>query len=240
MSSSLSDSHTLDVDGFVLLQGAVSTSLLIDLQKRCALILEKDCKRPGVRNLLGEDEYLTEVSRNSPIMGRVRDILGEGAFPVRIILFNKTSETNWGVPWHQDLNIAVMGKENPDGYTSRTIKQGIPHIVPPARVLKSMMTARLHLDDCTADNGALVVAPGTHHGGIIKQSSVDIDVLNRKCYNCEANAGDLLLMRPLLFHRSEKSLVDAPRRVLHIEYASCDLDGDLDWYFASSGKKEGC
>ncbi|MET0554472.1 MAG: phytanoyl-CoA dioxygenase, partial [Vicinamibacteria bacterium] len=32
--------------------------------------------------------------------------------------------------------------------------------------------------------------------------------------------GDVLLMRPLLLHASSKAATDAPRRVLHVEYAA--------------------
>jgi hypothetical protein len=42
-------------------------------------------------------------------------------------------------------------------------------------------------------------------------------------------AGGVVAMRPLIVHASSKVRVDAPRRVLHIEYASTvRLDCDID------------
>ena len=43
---------------------------------------------------------------------------------------------------------------------------------------------------------------------------------------CCVGRGGVIAMSPLLLHASSKSENDAPRRVLHIEYAdSLDLDG---------------
>jgi hypothetical protein len=40
-------------------------------------------------------------------MGRcAAAILGAAGRPVRAILFDKTADNNWGVPWHQDRTIA--------------------------------------------------------------------------------------------------------------------------------------
>jgi hypothetical protein len=41
--------------------------------------------------------------------------------------------------------------------------------------------------------------------------------------------GGVMLMRPLLLHASSKCRTGAHRRVLHIEYAGCDLPSGLQW-----------
>jgi hypothetical protein len=41
--------------------------------------------------------------------------------------------------------------------------------------------------------------------------------------------GGVLLMRPLLLHASQKATRPARRRVIHLEYAACDLPSGLDW-----------
>ena len=43
---------------------------------------------------------------------------------------------------------------------------------------------------------------------------------------CLVESGGVLAMRPLLVHASSKSTGDAPRRVLHIEYAASPTLGD--------------
>ncbi len=160
-------------------------------------------------------------------------VLGAAAEPVRLILFDKNPSANWSVLWHQDVNIAVRGRTDDAEYGPWSVKEGVPHVVPPALVLESMITLRLHLDDCTPATGALRVAPGTHRAGIVRESEGHIGELSKAAHDCSASAGDLLLMRPLLFHSSGKATRDARRRVIHIEYAIRSLlPKGLDWYFA--------
>jgi hypothetical protein len=47
---------------------------------------------------------------------------------------------------------------------------------------------------------------------------------------CSANAGDVLVMRPLLLHRSSASSLPTRRRVLHFDYAIGDLADGLKWH----------
>ena len=37
-------------------------------------------------------------------------------------------------------------------------------------------------------------------------------------------------MRPLLLHASSIAIVPSHRRVIHLEYASCQLLGGLEWF----------
>jgi hypothetical protein len=47
---------------------------------------------------------------------------------------------------------------------------------------------------------------------------------------CACAAGDVLVMRPLILHASNRALHPARRRVLHFEYAPRDaLDPSLYW-----------
>ena len=49
------------------------------------------------------------------------------------------------------------------------------------------------------------------------------------CLPNGVKAGDIVLMRPLLVHASSASNAPMHRRVVHIEYATCELPGDLQW-----------
>ncbi len=42
-------------------------------------------------------------------------VLGQGAKPVRAIMFNKSAETNWSLAWHQDRTICVKEKARSSG-----------------------------------------------------------------------------------------------------------------------------
>lgn len=46
---------------------------------------------------------------------------------------------------------------------------------------------------------------------------------------CAGARGSGVLMRPLLFHASAKAANDAPRRILHLEFADQDLPHGLEW-----------
>ena len=52
---------------------------------------------------------------------------------------------------------------------------------------------------------------------------------SRPSVACVACAGDVLLMRPLLVHASSAASQADHRRVIHIDYTSCQLDGGLRW-----------
>ena len=92
-----------------------------------------------------------------------------------------------------------------------------------------MLSIRIHLDDCDADDGALRVLPGTHRlgrlaaGEISEQHRLDASVA------CAVREGDVVLMRPLLLHASSAASKAAHRRVIHIDYAYSQLDGGLQW-----------
>src|SRR5436190_2171389 len=82
-------------------------------------------------------------------------------------------------------------------------------------LLENMLTLRLHLDDMTEENGPLKVVPGSHHSGkaMISGDGSPVSILGRR--------GDVLLMRPLLSHCSNKSAeaTKRHRRILHYEFA---------------------
>jgi hypothetical protein len=80
---------------------------------------------------------------------------------VRILAFDKTPETNWGVPWHQDRTVAVKRRVEADGFGPWSVKAEVPHVAPPQALLEAMFSLRLHLDDCGPDNGPLKIISGS-------------------------------------------------------------------------------
>ncbi len=148
---------------------------------------------------------------------------------VRAIYFDKSPEVNWLVPWHQDLTIAVREKLDVPGYGPWSIKDGILHVQPPVEVLESMITLRIHLDDTDETNGALRVLPGTHLRGKLATAEIATTREHVTEFLCVATHGDAYLMRPLLLHASSRSTSDRHRRVLHFEYAGCELPAGLNW-----------
>ena len=90
----------------------------------------------------------------------------------------------------------------------------------PASALSQVLALRVHLDDSTAENGPLRVLPGTHTLGVLTDESLHDLSTRIAAADCLVPRGGLLAMRPLIVHASSKSQSEAPRRVLHIEYAA--------------------
>lgn len=124
----------------------------------------------GVRSLLDVGR-IREFARDE----RLLRIAGPGAFAVRAILFDKSSDANWALGWHQDSSIAVMERADVEGFGPWTTKDEVPHAIAPVALLESMISLRVHLDDCGEDNGPLRVIAGSHRFG--RMSAAQISTL---------------------------------------------------------------
>jgi ectoine hydroxylase-related dioxygenase (phytanoyl-CoA dioxygenase family) len=96
-------------------------------------------------------------------------------------------------------------------------------------ILEQMLTVRIHLDKTDASNGALKVIPGSHCDGKLNDLEIDRFKQNNSTI-CTCESGGILLMRPLLLHASSAAIIPSHRRVIHLDYASCDLPNGLEWY----------
>lgn len=186
--------------------------------------------RGGIRNLLSQSELIAGLAYDSALSKLASSLLNTNAFPVRALLFDKVAEANWKVAWHQDTAIAVAARVNLPGYTGWSEKDGVPHVHPPAETLESMVSLRLHLDDCGTDNGPLRVIPSSHQSGVLDSAQIDLLRANHDEVTCCAQAGDVLAMRPLLLHASSAANRPSHRRVIHIEYACQPLPHGLQWH----------
>lgn len=189
---------------------------------------------PGRRGVLSL-ATVAEVAHSEAVVALVRPHLiaeGQNSEPraVRAIWFDKSTEANWLVAWHQDLTVAVRKRVETRGFTAWSLKEGVPHVQPPTPLLERMLTVRLHLDDANATNGALRVIPGSHrHGRLSAEQTTALREQHPEVV-CEVAAGDALLLRPLLLHASARSSRPGRRRVLHLEYAGFDLPDGLEWH----------
>ena len=181
------------------------------------------------RNLLHASPRVAQLARSATLLSLVKKFGRASVFPVRAIFFDKTPAANWLVPWHQDLAIAVAKRIETPGFTGWSVKDGAPHVLPPREILDSMITVRLHLDDCTFDNGALKVIPGSHADGVLADAEY-AQWKQRDSVICEVPKGGVLLMHPLLLHASAPATNPNHRRVLHLEYATTELPNGLQWF----------
>jgi hypothetical protein len=236
----------IDENGFAIRENILSPTEVTRLLETIAPInrpgtLQKRNSVYAVRNLLNASPTIRELSGSAAIRNLVEPILGAEAFSVRGILFDKIADANWKVPWHQDVTIAVQERVETEGFGPWSIKADVLHVQPPAYVLENMLSVRLHLDPCRAENGALRVIPGSHRRGRIPEDQIP-DVRDRSPeVICESGVGGALLMRPLLLHASSPSLLPNHRRVIHIDFAADALPNNLRWFSAASpgaGKSE--
>lgn len=183
----------------------------------------------GRRGLL-EVPAVREVAFSDRVLGCLHPYMEGAPRLVRAIYFDKSPGANWLVPWHQDLTFAVRERREVPGFGPWSVKDGIPHVQPPVGLLEQVITVRLHLDPCDGDNGALRVLPGTHALGRLAADQIQDCRTQVAEVLCAMEAGDALLMRPLLLHASSKSMTDRHRRILHLEYAGFDLPDGLAWY----------
>ena len=100
------------------------------------------------------------------------------------------------------------------------MKEGIAYAHAPAAVLSEVLALRVSLDDSTVENGPLRVLPRTHTIGVLSDDSIHELATRIPPVECLVPKGGVVAMRPLLIHSSSKSHTEAPRRVLHIEYAA--------------------
>jgi ectoine hydroxylase-related dioxygenase (phytanoyl-CoA dioxygenase family) len=181
-------------------------------------------------NLFNSVVIINELVHSQKILSVVKSIIGNTAVPFYSIVLDKTKNNNWGLDWHQDLKIAVKRRVDSKGYFNWSEESGITHVIPPVAVLAKMLTVRIHLDDCDGTNGAIWAIPSSHKIGIINKTQVQKTVEENAIYGCSFKAGDVMLMSPLLLHKSPYSLSDRPRRILQIEYRATSLENGLEWY----------
>ncbi len=183
--------------------------------------------RAGARHVLNH-EPIGAIARDPRLLEIASRWLAGTAIPFKATLFDKTPESNWPVAWHQDTTLPLATKGDIDGWGPWSEKDGVPYARAPARAMENIIALRLQLDDCTELSGPLRVLPGTHARGILSDSEVERLVLTIAPMNCIARTGSVVAMRPLIVHASARLRSDAPRRVLHIEYArSLELEYGL-------------
>jgi hypothetical protein len=235
--------------GFAIIQAALSplrVTELIEATRTYAAgghngALDRSGEVYGGRDLLWCVPEVFKLALSPEVRGHIQAILCPTAFPVRGLFFDKTLTTNWNLPWHQDLTIAVSSRVEVPGFGPWTRKGGIHHVHAPADLLARMVTIRLHLDDAGPGDGPLRVLPGSHLAG--KLSSPDLAAWSTRAgdlaVDCLVAAGGAIMMRPLLLHSSASRSRPGHRRVIHLEYAAEQLPGGLEWYKAENATAVG-
>ena len=180
----------------------------------------------AIRSFLQTIPSIHEILWNEGVLQLIKDLFGKDYFIIKSIYFDKPSQSNWFVPFHQDLTISVNKKTDIPGYSAWTSKQGQIAVQPPEYILENICTLRIHLDDCDENNGALRIIPGSHKNGVQRARAIPLE---NTAAICNVKKGGVMIMKPLLMHASSRSTSNQQRRVIHIEFANVMLPEGLQW-----------
>ncbi|EDM44718.1 hypothetical protein SCB49_14140 [unidentified eubacterium SCB49] len=181
----------------------------------------------AIRQLLINIPELEPLVFNSKLLSLISNLFKNNCYLTKGIYFDKTSQSNWFVPYHQDLSISVDQKIELDNYNNWTFKKGQYGVQPPLKILQDTITIRIHLDTTTKENGAIKVIPKSHTKGIIRTNSEDWCTQNE--HICEVPKGGVMLMKPLTLHASNRTTNGEKRRVIHLEFNKHLLNAPLKW-----------
>lgn len=154
----------------------------------------------------------------SPIIAQ----MGSNYRCIKSTYYDKPPGSDWELGFHQDVHINLKDKLDDTGFDLWVKRNGYFQVKPPVEILENMVTLRIHLDDCTEENGALMIVPGSQKSGFI-------DVSNYKVENAitiELKEGDILKVNPLLLHAASRNTTLGHRRIIHLEFSN----QELPWY----------
>jgi ectoine hydroxylase-related dioxygenase (phytanoyl-CoA dioxygenase family) len=207
--------------GFAILPGVVAVG---QCARYAALVNAPGT--PGSRRLLSEP-WCAALADSLCSSAALRALLPPGHLAVQCTFFEKSDAVNWLVPVHQDLSIPVRSPVEDGALRGWSRKQDGWYVQPSPELLEQLLAVRLHLDPCGAEDGALHLVPGSHRQGVIPARAAV--TLRGGEQACLAGVGDILVMRPLLLHRSSKATGVSRRRVLHFLFGPAELPHGLEW-----------
>jgi len=181
----------------------------------------------AIRQFFKEIPQSIDLILNNNLKNIIQHVLGNDYFIAKSIYFDKPAASNWSVPYHQDLTIAVDKKVNLENFNFWTFKQNQFAVQPPLPILENNYTIRIHLDKTDETNGALKVIPKSHLKKIYRPESIHWKA--EKEVICTIPEGGIMIMKPLILHSSSKSNTNRRRRVIHIEFSNSILPHELNW-----------
>jgi len=229
-------SDEINSEGFAFINNIYSENEVEKLISLIENITENDSENATFRksqDLFAIRQFHKEIPETLPFIfnQNLEDIIesnfGKGYFITKSIYFDKPEKSNWFVAYHQDLTISVDKKAEIENFENWTTKQNQFAVQPPKEILENNFTIRIHIDKTTKDNGALKVINNSHSKGILRIENLDFD--NEKETICEVEKGGIMIMKPLLFHASNKTTNNERRRVIHIEFNNQQLPDGLEW-----------
>ncbi len=209
-------------NGVAMIEYVLAEALLIELERAFA-------GAAGGRYGRISAEMRRAIAGSVELSTLVFALLGAPGRLVGIVACETAVDVNWFVPWHQDRTIALARAVENSGFQNWTTHDGVVTAEPPVRLLEAMVSLLIHLDPCDADAGPLEVIPATHARGLLDKAAIEVAAGTAAPLICLAERGDVLAMRPLLLHRSQRARLPRRRRFLRLDYCAGRLPAGLDW-----------
>ena len=220
----------LETDGVTIIERVVDEPLIASIR---SFFDARAIGRPGARGIDLPSDVAKFISPCGCLGLLAASLAGHGMKPVRVLLFDKTPNSNWSVPWHQDRTIAVSRRHDVPGFGPWSVKDGVIHVEPPVAVLQDMLTLRVFVDNCGVDDGPLEVARRSHRLGRVPAPDAKGLAAESDIFVGIGCSADVLAMKLLAIHASKRAAHPSHRRVLHVDYASGDLPAPLEWAITS-------
>jgi ectoine hydroxylase-related dioxygenase (phytanoyl-CoA dioxygenase family) len=219
------DADVFERDGFFFSDSLIDVAACRDISAQ----LDLQENRAGQRHLIDHPAVI-KLLENPALIKLIRAVMGAKAFAYKATLFDKSTDANWLVAWHQDISIPVENRCELPMWNGWAVKDGVNYVQPPSEMLSSLAALRIHLDECTTSSGPLRVLKASHQLGRVPHEQCAALAASYEEQVVIGKVGSALLMRPLLIHASSKATVSERRRVLHLEFAALELPDGLSWH----------
>lgn len=184
--------------------------------------------RFGVREFLLDNPKVAEKVFNPKLLEIIKKISANCTKSIKSIYFDKPPNANWVVNWHQDLTINLKEKQETRNFKNWRVNSERTIVQPNIEMLENIFTIRIHLDDCTKENGALRIIESSHKEGVIEIKDWVKDKVGEERI-CEVQKGGILIMKPLILHSSKRTENEKNRRLIHVEFCDLELPEGLNW-----------
>jgi ectoine hydroxylase-related dioxygenase (phytanoyl-CoA dioxygenase family) len=219
------DADAFERDGFFFSDSLIDAAACRNINTQ----LDLQEIRAGQRHLIDHPAVI-KLLANSALINLIHAAMGVKAFAYKATLFDKSTDANWLVAWHQDISIPVARRYEVPTWNGWSVKDGVNYVQPPSEVLSSLVALRIHLDECNISSGPLRVLKASHKLGRVLHEQCAALAASHEEQAVTGGMGSALLMRPLLVHASSKATASERRRVLHLEFAAFELPQSLQWH----------
>ena len=221
-------------DGFLVVDQAVSTELLLQMQEDFAAWVQesRSHEAPYGDTLDGRPRFDMESGHTAdqPRLRRVNAPVEASAAYYQTMADSHMADCVVDlIGPNVKLHHTKINSKQPGGHTEVKWHQDFPYT---PHTNDDLVTALLMIDEVTEENGALEVVPGSHRGplyslwheGLFTGAVADqvVEQSKEKAVFCTGPAGSVCLMHTRLLHGSAANRSDLPRTLFISVYSADD------------------